>query len=325
MNSATQKNLLYALVILVGLIIITFIMLPSSETKTANSSTNDIASGVDTETVITDTQTKINTIASAWQWEGEPLNRAQDTESLGADQHDKAKYQVRNQAFMPFTEESVFKALHAVNLDDNGDIILDDDALNALNSALDHSEFQLDAEGLEQLQGLIRKGLPGNAGEQTAQIVADFYQYLGAKNEFNSLYETNENADQSIESYETQYNELKALREVYLGTEASNKLFATSNANSRYMFESMKLEANASLSDDEKKQQQAEIIEQHEEATISVNNWNERYSVFLNDKHYIISSSLSDDQKRSQLADLMSQHFNDEELEAVSHLQLDSL
>ena len=319
MNSAMQKYVIYGLVILVGVVIISFMMFPNSETT----QTEDGVTINTTSVNPVDVPENTNTIASAWQWEN-----VSDNESMLAKTEAPASSQAKQAdatAPFPFTEESVFQALQDVKLDDNGDIILDDDALIGLNNALDHSEVKLDAEALQALQDLIRKGLPGNAGEQTAQVVADFYQYLGAKNEFNSLYETNRNPDETIESYETEYNELLALRQLYLSTEAAEQLFAVSNANSRYMFDSMKLEADTSLSEEEKKQEQDKIIQRHAESSTKVSNWNERYQAFLDDKQYIINSSVSDDEKRDQLTALMHQHFSYEELEYVSHLQLDSL
>lgn len=312
-----KKNTLYALAVLAGVIVITLIILPDSEPQLIE---NTAASKPIEADVVINTP-KTNTIASIWQWEVETINanNAQETTATSGEQVNDMSSQ------FPFTQESVFKALHAVKLDSNNDIILDDDALIALNNTLDFSEVKLDGEAIEKLKDLIRKGLPGDAGEETAQIVGDYYQFLGAKNEFNALYETKGVEGQSIEDYEAQYNELISLRELYLGTEVSEKLFASSNANSRYMFESMKLEANDSLSDEEKKQAQAKIVERHAEDSINVNNWNERYQAFLNDKQYIVNSSIGDNEKRIQLRALMHEHFSHEELEYVSHLQLDSL
>jgi len=328
MNSIAQKNILYAVIVLVGLIAMTLIIFASSDEEPKEyavaKSENDAAKIA--------TLSATNTIASEWRWEAEELNDGNSQKSSSSNKplnnksiDDEILNQSNTGSAFPFTQESVYKALHAVKLNDNGDIILDDEALNALNTALDHSELKLDAEALAALQNIIRKGLPGNAGEQTAQIVADYYQYLGAKKEFNSLYETYNSSDQNITRYEDQYNELLALREQYLGAEAASQLFATANANSRYMFEIMKLEENASLSAEEKEQERALIIERHAETTTQVNNWNERYQSFMDDKQYIINSSLSNDEKRDQLQALMRDHFSQQELEYVSHLQLDSL
>ena len=321
MRSSMQKIFLYFSVILVGLIVIKLTVFSDSQSQAINEELV-VQTEVSSETV-NRPSTKINTIASAWQWERNDVNEgsSQTPASVSANQENQAMI---SQKF-PFTQETVYQALHAVKLDENGDLILDDDALNALNATLEQSQLKLDDEALTELQSLIRKGLPGHAGEQAAQIVADYYKYLGAKSEFNSLYETTNGPDQNIENYETQYNELLALQELYLGSDVAKQLFATSNANAQYMFESMKLEANPTLSTDEKEQAQAKIVEHHAEATTNVNNWNERYQAFLSDKKFIINSSIGEDEKRDQLIELMHEHFSHEELAYVSHLQLDSL
>jgi len=319
-----QQKYLYAMVILVGLAIFTLIMLPNSDPTPANPTlVNPSSLTHTTETIKVNVPSKENTIATAWQWEILPANEShnQQAETRNKNEHSQAD----TASSLPFTQESIYTALHAVKLNEDGDIIIDHDALNALNAALDPSKLKLDDEALEELQDLIRTGLPGIAGEQTAQIVADYYQYLGAKSDFNTLYETRNNTDRDIDNYEMQYNELLALRALYLGAEVADQLFATANANSRYMFDSMKLEADTSLNEAEKKQQQAEIIERHAAQTINVNNWNERYRAFSVDKQNIVNSSLSDDAKRDQVTSLMHQHFSHEELELVSYLDLDSL
>ena len=316
-----QNKFLYFSVILAGLLIIKLTVFSDSKTQTIN---EELAVQTQTPTdALNDSSTKISTIASAWQWEPSDVN--EDGSQIARPSSTNQKGQTMSSQTFPFTQETVYQALHAVKLDENGDLILDDDALIALDATLEHSQLKLDDEALAELQSLIRKGLPGHAGEQTAQIVADYYKYLGAKSEFNSLYETTNGPDQTIEGYETQYNELLSLRELYLGSDVAKQLFATSNANSEYMFQSMKIEANPSLSEEEKKQAQAKNIERHADMTTSVNNWNERYHAFLKDKQYVIDSSISEVEKRNQLITLMHEHFSYEELEDVSHLQLDSL
>jgi len=314
-----QKNALNIVVILAGLIVITLIIFQNSDPMPVNNTAITHA----TKTIEVNVPPKTNTIATAWQWEAVPTieSNGQQAETLINEQHSQAD----TASSFPFTQESIYKALHAVKLDENGDIIIDNDALTALNTALANNKLKLEDETLEKLQDLIKQGLPGDAGEQTAQIVTDYYQYLGAKSEFNSLYETRDNTDRNIENHEAQYNELSALRELYLGTDVADQLFATANANSQYMFDSMKLEANTSLSEKEKKQQQAKIIESHAEKTVNVNNWNERYQAFSDDKQHILNSSISNDNKRDQITSLKHEHFSVEELDFVSHLQIDSL
>jgi lipase chaperone LimK len=323
MNNAKQKKILYLVLILGCLVLIYLVLFSNSDPMPVNpSQANKKAITQTTETTEVDSALNKKTIATAWQWEFEPSNdNAQKAETLNIDSNKN----VDIVSSIPFTEESVYHALHAVKLDDNGDIIIDNDALTALNKTFGYDEVKLDDETLEKLQDLIKLGLPGNAGEQAAQIVADYYHFLGATHEFNALYETRDNPNRSIEDHEAQYNELLALREVYLGSKVADQLFATDNANAQYMFESIKLEANTSLNEEEKKQEQAKIIERHAEKTINVNNWNVRYRDFSEEKKYIINSSISAEEKRDQLTSLMRQHFSYEELNYVKHLQLDSL
>jgi lipase chaperone LimK len=316
-NSSTKRNAIYTLVLLAGALVIALFLFQEPDVQVADEV------GVEpVQPALAENPLKEDTIANAWQWEADAEDSALELEDqeLDAEEDD---YKATSD--LPFTEESVYQALQAVKIDSAGSIILDDDALNALNTALDHDEMQLDSEAIGELQTIIKNGLPGAAGEQTAQIVADYYQYLGAKNEFNEVYEPTNDESQYIENYESQYEELTSLRELYLGSEVSSKLFAISDANARYMFETKKLEANTSLSEEEKKQEQAKLVARHAEETTNVNDWKERYQAFLNEKQYIVNAAISDDEKLVQITELMNEHFSSEEQERVSHLQLDAL
>ncbi len=316
-NSSTKRNAIYTLVILVVGLVIALLLFQEPDAEVAHE-----VEAAPSQTSLAETLLKQDTIANAWQWEADAESPALglENEELGSQEHN-----YNAASGLPFTQESVYQALRAVKIDAAGSIILDDDALNALNIALDHDEMQLDSEAIGELQTIIKNGLPGLAGEQIAHIVADYYQYLGAKSEFNSVYEPTNGEGQYIENYESQYEELSSLRELYLGSEVSSKLFAVSDANARYMFETKKLEADTSLSEEEKKEEQAKLVARHAEETINVNDWKERYQAFLEEKQYIVNASISDDEKLAQIAELINQHFSDEEQEKVSHLQLDSL
>lgn len=248
------------------------------------------------------------TIATAWQWE-------------------EATHAAKEISSSTFSEATVYEALQRVRLDEQGNIIIDHEALIALNATLDDSRLQLDPQTLSELQAIIKQGLPGKAGDDVAKIVADYYQFLEASKEFNSLYEIDYSNAQAIENtteeHEEIYRELRALRDLYLGSETSNKLFSTTDANANYMFDMLKLENSTELSDEEKEQKRAEIIEQHAEQTINISNWTERHSVFLAAKKNILAAAISDQQKQAQLTELLHQHFNREELTHVNHLQLD--
>lgn len=253
-------------------------------------------------------------IASAWQWDSfqaEPIPAEKST----SESHHQLVY---------LDVDYIYQALQAVKLDESGDIILDHAALLALNKTLANRPAgadNLDREALNDLKTMIKAGLPGKAGEQTAIIVENYYLYLEAESEFNDLYQS----QSDINNSEEYYRELVALRELYLGADAADKLFATSDANAQYMFKSLELEADPSLTDEERQVQQNDNIKQHEELTIGVSDWHTRYADFLGAKQQILSAELPDEEKRRQISMLMQQHFSDEELEKVRHLQLDDL
>ena len=251
------------------------------------------------------------TIATAWKW-GDSTNSYEEAPTTSSSL---------------FSAEAVYNTLQRVKLDDDNNIIIDHQALIALNETFDGRPLQLDEQALHELQIVIRQGLPGNAGDEVAKIVTDYYHYLAASKEFNAIYEadysTAEDIENTIEDHETNYRELIALRELYLGNDTSSKLFSTSDANAAYMFDMLKIEHSSNLSDEEKQQQSAEIMERHTQQTINISNWSERYGVFQGARQNILSASIDDEEKQMQLTELMHQHFNSEELANISHLQLD--
>ncbi|MBQ0729272.1 MAG: hypothetical protein KBT75_01155 [Oleispira antarctica] len=256
------------------------------------------------------------TIATAWQWK--------ESNSSDLDDHPNVREKISSSAF---SEEAVYNALHRVRLDSQDNVILDHEALIALNATLDDNRLQLNDLALDNLQMIIRQGLPGSAGDEVAKIIANYYQYLGATKEFNAIYETDSPPPQSIENtteeHEENYRELVSLRELYLGSSVASKLFSTSDANANYMFDMLKIDNATALSDKEKQKKRAEIIARHAEQTINVNNWNQRSTAFSAAKQNILTASISDQEKQTQLTELMHQHFNNEELANVRHLQLD--
>jgi lipase chaperone LimK len=266
-----------------------------------------------TITLATKIENNEKTVATEWQWE-EPTNTP-----------------IKKPA-AAFTEESVYSALKSVRLDKQNNVIIDHEALIALNAALDDSRLQLDEQALSELQMIIKQGLPGTAGDDVADIVANYYNYLKASKEFNAIYEpdlsisdssNSETIETNIEEYKENYRELMSLRELYLGSDTANKLFSTSDANANYMFDMLKIEQNTDLSDEEKEIKRKQIIETHAEQTVDVSNWNQRHRDFLTSKQTILNASISEQQKQAQLTELMHQRFNPEELAKISHLQLD--
>jgi len=221
-------------------------------------------------------------------------------------------------------------ALQAVKIDAEGNIILDHDALTSLDEALERIYTRLDAESISILTALIKDSLPGTAGEQTAQLVNDYAQFLLAKDEFSELYENSnpiasEQTLDSLNNDQALYGELQSLREVYLGKETTEQLFRISDANATFMFESLKLAENDTLTDVERRERQNYIQARHTEQSVNIPNWNQRYADYISDKNTIVSAAISDDDKRSQVSDLLKERFNSDERRRIEHLELDRI
>lgn len=261
---------------------------------------------------------KTTTVATQWQWEEtqKPLTSVPTTNSNGVK--------------LPFTVESIYTALQAVKFDESGNIILDHDALISLDEALERIHNQLDSDSLALLQTIIRQALPGVSGAQTAQIVGDYYFYLEAKEEFSKMDQVLsedyvEPTLDTLQNDQATYAELQALREAHLGSEATASLFRVSDANAQFMFETMKLGLDSSLTSEQIQQKSQQIQEQHLAQSINVVDWPARYQGFLAAKQNIVAASIDDQQKRAQVAQLLQQHFTQDELKRISHLGLEAL
>ncbi len=189
------------------------------------------------------TEQPTQTLSSQWQWNGESES-ATDVDRLDSED------------LLPFTEQSVHDALQVVKVDENGDVVLDHDALISLDEALERIHNKLDPESLMELQDLIRDALPGKTGEQTASLVGDYHQFLQAKEQFDQMHAMpatydNQPSVASIESDQRLYQELQNLRELHLGTDVAQRLFHDSDVNADFMFESIKLGLDTSLSPEE--------------------------------------------------------------------------
>ncbi|MEX1034008.1 MAG: lipase secretion chaperone [Cellvibrionaceae bacterium] len=245
-------------------------------------------------------QTGQRTIATEWQWESVGNREAPTTEQAAS-----------SQATALFDITYIYDALRTVRLDDNGEVMLDDIALRSLDEALDHGNLELTSADLEELQELIRAGLPGEAGEQTAKIVGDYYRFLQAKKEFNAVY----TAPGIENDYESEYEELRALRDLYLGRDVANQLFAETDRDARFMIRSMQLEADSSLSPEERQARQRKLAEDHYRPDIP--RWEQRYSAFQKEKQHILDAGLTEEQQQEQIEQLLNSHFDTEEIAAV--------
>lgn len=248
---SNKRKMLSVAVVLVGLVVAAITFFPTQKTSSTQTEKSTAPeANVKMDAAINPPKSAPQnpaTIAAEWQWQA--IN-------------EKSQSAIENNVSLPYTPQSVHDALQEVKVDEAGNVILDHGALVSLDEALERIYNKLDGESLQSLQELIQEALPGKTGEQTAQLVGDYSQFLKAKEEFSQMHEGAGAVEQTIESIESDealYRELQALREVYLGRETAQSLFLESDANAQFMFDTMKLELDNSLSPEERTQRQQEI------------------------------------------------------------------
>jgi lipase chaperone LimK len=317
LNMSKKRSVIIAITAIVIAAPIVFSMINSNDANSVKIGANNSAAEL-TKVEPQTLEEQTPTIATAWQWS---LDNKNASKAITANNSNKT---------LPFTAKFVYEALKAVKLDEDGNVIHDHDALLSLDEALLRIQNKLDRESLNILQAIIKDGLPGKAGEQTAQIVGDYYNYLEAKDEFSRTSDiiTESSGHETVNAVEKDqllYAELKSLRDLHLGNEVSNGLFRITDSDAQYMFASMKLDVDESLSAEEKAQQRLEIEALHMQRSINITNWPDRYRAFQDTKQRIISASLNDEEKQRQITELLNSHFNANELKRIEHLGIDKL
>lgn len=198
-----------------------------------------------------DTQDKnTHTIADKWQW-----NNFANTEKAGegseGDKHATSA--------VPSDVVGIYRFLQSIKLDENGRVLPDQTLKEALELGFDELGPNLNAVAMSELQNLIRKGLPGSAGEQAAHILGSYYQFRLSEEEFNRQLESQA---QNQSSAADRHKELLQLRRNVLGEEIADKLFAAEDNQARHMFAAIAIQQNASLTAEEKHAQQEKLQEQ---------------------------------------------------------------
>ncbi len=213
-------------------------------------------------TVITDK----NTVAHTWQRDNiSSENGGSGNEKQQADQSPQ-DLSSSNVEELPYDVVLIDDILQQIRLDQNGKVLVD----RAARKALDEAYLKLGADvgsfEISQLQDLIRVGWPGTAGEQMAEIFAQYYDYRLAEEDF--LAETQE---VTAEDAEKNYEQLVQMRRSYLGHEVAEKLYVEEEIQSRHMFASMSILRDSSLSEEQKRQGQAQLQQELNQQLSSLN------------------------------------------------------
>jgi len=241
-----------------------------------------------------------NTLAAVWQ----PQTFAEESraETFGVER-------------APFTPEGVRQALKQVRVDEVGALVIDHDTLSALRAGFAELAGRLDEHHLARLQEIIRTGLPGAVGEQTAKLVADFHRYEAALPEFEAQYPTPADPAAALQHLD----QLVALRQGHFGGDIAERLFGVEHAHARYTLESMRLESLNDIAPEEKAALQASLKERlpagvlPDKPSAEQLEWERRYMQFAREKQRIESSLLPQDEQRRQIDLLYETHFREHE------------
>jgi lipase chaperone LimK len=212
----------------------------------------------------------------------------------------------------------VHAALREVRLDEMGDVVLDNEALSALQAAFASMPRGLTTEQLGQMQHTIRTGLPGRAGEQTAKIVANYHTYHLAQQRLKT-----DRGDEAMDPAAAlvQLEELAALRRQYLGYEAANKLFGQEEAYARYTLESMRVQSLEDLPQAQKDAMQAQLKSRlatgvlPDKPSAAQTEWQHRHEIYQRERQLIMNAGLSAADEIEQVESLLRSHFRPEEIE----------
>lgn len=199
-----------------------------------------------------------NAIANRWQWENFTSTEPAPEPSADTDADEVEK--PRPSGEVPFDVVKIYNILQSMRLDENGRVVPDLAAKQALEKAYDDLGPDVSPEALAELQELVRIGLPGEAGEEAARVLEDYYQLRLAEQEFNRQVENQlataagsdpefQHQTPSIDRYE----ELMQLRRRYLGDDIADQLYAMENAQARHMFATIEIQQKADLMDEQKR------------------------------------------------------------------------
>ena len=192
--------------------------------------------------------TNTNTVANNWQWKNFNTQSASDTgKKSEADKSSAA-------GALPYDAVEVYKVLQSLKLDEDGRLVPDQTVLKALEKGYSDLGSDLSPEAMSGLQDVIRKGLPGQAGEEAARILESYYRYRSAESEFHAQL-----ANQLPAA--SHYQELMQLRRNYLGQEVADQLFAVENTQARHMLAAIAIEKDTNLTAEQKEAQQKALQE----------------------------------------------------------------
>ncbi len=186
-----------------------------------------------------------NTVAERWQWQ-EFTSEKKTTEK-------PSETSINNdERFLDVV--MIHDALAEVEVDNAGQVVVNERALSALEKAFRNLEGA-DAAMIEELQTLITIGLPNEAGVETAEIVGNYFQLLEAEQQLAQQRQENPGAMNDRDEFERRVK----LRREKLGSDVASKLFAGEEAHQRFVYARENINADGELSAEERAQRLQQV------------------------------------------------------------------
>lgn len=170
--------------------------------------------------------------------------------------------QAEDEGNIPFKLEQVANALSHIELDENGDVVLNETAQTVLEQAFLDARSTMNEEQLAELKTMIEAGLGGQAGEQAVEIADKFYRYSNAYREISDTLAVRPDPD----SLRNDYDQIARLRRTHLGPELADQLYAREEQMTRYTLEVMAIQADEDLTPEQRKEKQQEVASRYPEA-----------------------------------------------------------
>lgn len=240
------------------------------------------------------------------------------SESIAINPQVREKIREKNNSETPFRFdiEYIFNALSRVSIDSNGNVVVDHNAKDLLESAFMHVSFDLTESELVELGEYIQLGISGVAGEQTAKIVRDYYDYRIEEKDFMATHQASDLNDML-----NNFEQITAIRRANLGYEVADKLYGLDEINNRYTIESMVIQSDIELDKESRIKQQKLLSQKYELDKVAYHfddpNFKSRYDQFLQEKQHILDANLGENQEQKQIAALLEQHFERDVIEKV--------
>jgi len=151
--------------------------------------------------------------------------------------------------------EKVAEALSQLNRDEAGKIVVDDVARDTLDAAFLRTPEPMSSQRFSELQSQVLAALPGEAGQQAANVAERYYHY---SNVYRDL-EDNFRYLGSVDEIERGNRQLQKIRRTYLGEELASALFAEEERMMQQTLENMRILSDDSLSQEEKERRQEQL------------------------------------------------------------------